>query len=169
MLIGEKNEFAIEIEAIERVDDWVLGRFLFWLGGMVVGDPADESVHLIGCVGWLREFVENPRDRHESGLYAIQKDLAFSILNAGMVADEDRLGAEAYPDTFSRFHISHLGMSSFDRVTLLLVEDKSGRQRCIWQQELDPVQEAFLPPGRMQQVARDCVERFSPRLEEFQT
>jgi len=40
---------------------------------------------------------------------------------------------EVYPDTFSRFHISHLGMSAFDKVVMVLIEDDAS-QRCIWRE-----------------------------------
>jgi hypothetical protein len=36
------------------------------------------------------------------------------------------------PDIFSRFHISRLGMSSFDAIDLLLVSTSDGHERCVW-------------------------------------
>lgn len=163
MLIGDPDEFAIELEPIQVVDAWPFGRFVLWLGGRMVGDPADESVHLKGCIGWLRNIVESPRDRFEPGLYGMEREAAYRALCDGVIShgDDDDDAEERYADTFARFHISHLGMSSFDRVTLLLVEDGDGRQRCIWRQGDEPVQDAFLPPGRMQAVASECVERFA--------
>ena len=102
ILFGQKDEFGIELEIVHSVDEWVLGRFLFWVKGTPIGDPEDESVH-----------------------------------------------------------ISHVGMSSFDKVTILLVEGQRGEQRCIFQQGDAEIMDAFFPPGTMQRVAADCVGWFS--------
>lgn len=41
-------------------------------------------------------------------------------------------GLEQVRDAYSRFHISHLGMSSFERFDLLLLKDANGSERCLW-------------------------------------
>lgn len=166
MLIGDRNEFAIEAELVVTVGTWALGRFVFWLDRHLVGDSTDEAVDLKGCMGWLQDFVENQRNRYEPGLYRWPKELVFRRLCAGVLdaaapGDGDK---ELYQNSFSRFHVSHLGMSSFDHVTILLVTDKVGRQRCIWQSGEEPVREAYLPPGRMEEVASRCIERFLPLI-----
>jgi len=166
MLAGSKEEFGIEIQLVQTLDDWTYGRFAFWLDNHLVGDWSDESVDLNACMEWLRDFVEHSRDRYEPGLFTMNKDAAYRALCDGVIIQDSDADSkiERYDSTFSRFHISHLGMSSFEHVTLLLVEDEVGRQRCIWQQRSQEVQEAFLPPVCMQRIASECVTRFSPAL-----
>lgn len=165
MLAGTKAECGIELVIADVVDEWVLGSFLIWVHGTPIGDRADHSVDIKGCINWMKDFVEHPRNRLEPGLFTLPKDEVYRLFSAmdETIPAVSPIGRQI-EKAFSRFHISHLGMSSFNQVTLLLLEDEQGRQRLIWQQESDPVKEAFLPPGRMQQVASEFIERASGML-----
>jgi hypothetical protein len=162
MQFGNRDLCSIELEITRDVDQLLLGRFLLWAEGRRIGDPDDESVHIKGCLGWLRDFVAKPRNRCETGLFELPKEEVFRTLCSGVFASEIELldSHEMYEDTFERFHISHLGMSSFDQTTLLLVEDEQGNQRLIWQQGTAPIDEAFLPPRELQRVATSVVMSF---------
>jgi hypothetical protein len=164
MLFGDTSLFAIELEIVRATNDWVFGRFLFWIRGAQVGDSTDPSVHLKACIGWLDDFIRRPRRRYEPGLFELEKESAFRFVTG----DEDEgidfnSLQEATETRFSRFDISYLGMSSFDRVTLLLFEDLDGRQRLLWQTGEGAIGDATLPVGQLQTVASSCVKWFAAR------
>ena len=155
----------MKIEVADVIGQWVQRTFLLWIQGVPIGDQADRFVHVQGCINWLKDFVEHPRDRFEASLFALPKEAVHRLLSTnGDSLPSSSLTGEQIDRAFSRFHISHVGMLSFDQVTLLLVEDEQGRQRVIWQQARDEVKEAYLPAGRMQLVASECVEKASAML-----
>ena len=122
MLIGDKQNFAIEIKLLEIVDGWMFGTFLFWLAGEAVGDQRDRQVDLKGCINWLKDFGHNSRNRFEPGLYNMELNRAFLLLNESVIPGKQDIifVKEPYDDVFSRFHIEHLGMSSFDQLNMIL-------------------------------------------------
>jgi hypothetical protein len=130
MIVGNAERFAIEacIEGVE--DGWTLGRLRFWLGNMPVGNWKD-VVDLKGCVGWLRDFYQNPRNRFEPALEDLSPEDVFARcydpVMAGATPNAGRI-----PNAYARFHISHLGMSSFERFDLLLLKSEQGDERCLW-------------------------------------
>ncbi len=158
MLLGDKTKFSIEYEVTERVDDWVFGHFLFWLRGKPVGDWED-STDLKGCLRWLKKFASENHNRYEPDLKDLDKISVFKLLyNSVMFSDENEITPEPkFENIFSRFHISHIGMSSFDAYDILLIEPPDSEQRCLWRTQTDSeIQECFLPQGEMQRVAALC-------------
>jgi len=153
---GDNKSFAIAAEITGTPNGWLLGKFRFVLHGHVCGNWNDDA-DLRGCYGWLKDFAEKPRLRFEPGLMDLSPDNVFSNLVLPVIeqSGQERI-PELYSDTFSRFHISHLGMSSFDRVTMVLIESPE-RQRCVWKEGNDIHDDVF-PPGHMQTVASEfCV------------
>lgn len=154
MVIGKKNRFAIEIEVTDFVDEWIFGKFVFWMENESIGDINDYSVDIKGCINWLKDFISIPRDRFEQGLYEKDINAAFLLLNHSVIPGEQEyvFVKEGYNQTFSRFHISHLGMSSFENVSIVLIENEKGNLRCIWQQKQEEVKECFLKKGEMKRI-----------------
>lgn len=165
-LIGCKDKFAIQFEILDVVENWILGTFIFWINGLIVGDPDDKSVDLKGCMNWLQDFINSPRNRFEPELYDMDKEQAFfSLCTTVISGNQDRFNLkEKYKNTFSRFHISHLGMSSFDRLNILLIENDKRQQRCIWQQADEEIKEAFFEAGEIEKVSSEAIIRFSEDL-----
>jgi hypothetical protein len=123
-----------------------------------VGDWED-STDLKGCLNWIKKFVEEMRDRFERALVGLEKESVFNLLYYPVMFSEDTNKKEEplFDDIFSRFHISHLGMSSFEKFDLLLIEQPEGQQRCIWRYTgSNEVHECYLPKGEMQRVAKLC-------------
>ena len=115
---GKKDTFAIAAEVTSEIDGWILGRIRFIFHDKVCGNWDDE-VDLRACYSWLSDFVQNPRNRDEPGLNDLSKDQVFERLVLPVIYEESSFDRdEVYPDTFSRFHISHLCMSSFDNVVM---------------------------------------------------
>jgi len=166
MLFGNKERFALEISVIEKCGNWWLGEFVLWIAGNLVGESEDQSVDLKGCVNWIDEFLTQPSNRAEPQLFHMEKERVFLLLNHSVIAgDQDaHFVKERFEDIHSRFHISHLGMSSFEDVNLLLIESDSGYQRCIWQQGQDEVLEAMLKPGEIQFVLSKASQWFKKEL-----
>jgi hypothetical protein len=128
---GDPSEFAIQCEFTSVEQEWLYGRFRFVFRNECCGNWNDE-VDLRACVSWLRDFAENPQNRYEAGLLTAPANEIFDRLVKPVLRNVsvDR-PADVYDNTYSRFHISHLGMSSFDAVTMILVEDDQ-EQRCLW-------------------------------------
>lgn len=161
MLIGSKQDFAIELDIVNFIDDWVLGRFIYWIDGIAVGNPDDQSVDLKGCINWLRDFLKNQRNRFEPGLFELDKEQIYvQLCSSVLMGVENLFAEEKYEDTFYRFHISHIGMSSFDAVTMVLIEDEHERIRCIWKQEGKKTQDALLNKYEMYKVINDVILNF---------
>jgi hypothetical protein len=158
MLFGDKGLFAIECELTEQINGWVFGHILFWLCGNAVGNWED-STDLKGCFNWLKKFVNEVCSRFERALMELNKEAVFKLLYDSVMFTEDSDIKETpkFDDIFSRFHISHLGMSSFEQFDILLIEQPDGEQRCIWRYAgNNDVHECYLPKGEMQRVAKIC-------------
>lgn len=73
---------------------------------------------------------------------------------------DQSVSIEDNSDIYRRYHISHLGMSSFDRIGLLLVEEPEC-QRVIWHETGDPtIYEVKLPVGEMQRIGEAFCQWF---------
>lgn len=166
MIVGNRERFAIEAEVKLRVGVWVLGSFRFWLGGRAIGDWTD-AADLKGCVAWLRDFAERPRDRFDAGLANLEAGEIFKlvydpVMGPGGIANPEE---QPIPYSFSRFHISYLGMSSFDRIDMVLLKDRNGAERCLWREAgSEQVSECRLWRNEMESVAAKFCERFEKEL-----
>lgn len=162
MLFGNRNLFAIESEIESIVDSWVFGYFRFWISQKVVGNYSD-STSLNGCFDWLKNFIENPLDRYEPGLINMPAEKVFYLLYDSFMPEGTQyspVNKEPFEYTFRRFYISHLGMSSFDRFDILLVENDN-HQRILWRDAKDfIIYNTILPVGTIQQVAEEFCQWF---------
>lgn len=167
MIIGDRTTFAINFEVKECIDDWVFGHFYIYVRGVIIGDDQDYSVDLKGCLNWLKDLVEKPRDRYEPHLYEMDKEQAFLRLAAPVLVNENRNGfaKEFYENTFSRFHISHIGMSSFDQFILLFVKSSNGLERLIWKNSDDDIFDAYFPAGKVESIIGEAVALIDRQLE----
>jgi hypothetical protein len=152
MWIHRGSKFAIYFEVGRMVDEWVLGSFFLGIGEAVVGNRLDQSVDLKGCLRWWRDFVNCPRNRYEPGLFDASKETVFLLLASSVLATDDQstLMGEYYPETFSRFHISQVGMSSFDNVTMLFLKSEIGLERLVWRVSDGDISDAYFEPGEIE-------------------
>jgi hypothetical protein len=162
MIAGFRERFAIEAEVEDRITSWVLGHIRFWICGRPVGNWVD-SVDMLGCLRWLREFSDTQRDRYEPGLWNLPANEVFRLLFDSVMAVGDIRTGMQIRDAYSRFHISHLGMSSFERFDILLLHDEHGAERCLWRESgIDEIHDCRLWRREMELVAGE----FCDRLEE---
>lgn len=165
MLVGNVERFAIEAQPVECSNGWILGRFRFLLGGESVGNW-DDLTDLKGCTSWLRDFERNPRDRVDPRLEALDAEAVFALLYVSAFGPSAAAipPDQSVPDSYARFHITHLGMSSFERFDILLVKTASGVERCLWRKADDRrIREVLLEPGEMEQVARAFCDDFESK------
>lgn len=158
MRVGRQARFAIEAEPQDDLDGWLLGRFRFWLCGQPVGDWED-AADLRGCVRWLRDFASVPRNRYEATLANAPAEQVFRQLYDPVMG----AGTTSSPidDAFARFHISHIGMSSFEKFDVLLLHDAQGAQRCLWRSAGSAeIHECWLARDEMETVANQFCDRF---------
>ena len=152
---GKKEQFAIEAEITSKEGEWIFGHLRFWLHGTECGNWNDD-VDLRGSHSWLKDFIQNQQDRYEPGMFEATPIVVFQLLVEPIFpANPNARVPEVYQKTDSRFHIGHLGMSSFNRVRMVLIEN-STFQRCVWEAGLgEGIHDDLFPSGHMQQVAKD--------------
>lgn len=160
MLFGDKRKFAINVNIEDISDGWVFGVYYFWVRGAVVGDEADHSVDLKGCWNWMRDFLSKDRGRCAPDLYEMDGRQVYLRLASSVLPGQNPTGfsREIYEDTFSRFHISHIGMSSFDRFTVLLIKNDEGMERLVWRDGDGDIQDAYLGANQLEEVFADVVK-----------
>ena len=159
MLCGSSS-FAVKWQVRERGETTVYGSFAFIISGHEVGDYS-EYAHLKGCRNWMRDFIENPMDRFEPGLFEMDKIQAYRVLaNSILHYDYERDPVEEiYENISSRFHVGHIGMSSMDdSFVVLFMENEAGEGRFIWKAWKDEViKEAYVAPGEVVRVFTEAV------------
>lgn len=159
MIAGMRERFAIEAEVEEHIDGFVLGHVRFWIGGRAVGNWED-SVDLLGCVRWLRDFRDNPRNRYEPGLWHLPAAELFHLLYDPVMSGMKSPPQLHVPDAYARFHVSHLGMSSTERFDMLLLKDEEGAERCLWREAAtEEIHECYLENFEMESVAGEICEQ----------
>lgn len=160
MIVGNRDRFAIEAQVESREDAFVLGHFCFWLENCCVGNWND-STDLLGCLRWLRDFSSVPRDRYEPGLWNLPPAGVFAVIYDSVMRGSHWRSVGSVRDAYARFHISHLGMSSFDRFDLLLLKDRLGTERLLWRQAgIEAIHDCYLDPLEMETVAQEFCDRF---------
>jgi len=99
--------------------------------------------------------------RFEPNLYEMEKNkVFFSLCSPVLVKYKNIFLKEKYRDTFSRFHISHIGMSSFNTVTMVLVTNEKRDFRFLWQQREEEIQEAYVTRDNLKKVACQAITNF---------
>jgi hypothetical protein len=163
VIFGKQETFAIEAEISNRSEGWVLGHFRFWVHSKPIGNW-DDTADLRGCAGWIRDFLDEKIDRREPSLdkksaEEIMKELFDDVMPARSSQPSSgdrsrRIDALESAEVLRRFHISHLGMSAFDHVDLLLMESPEHRQRFVWRDVSDlHVHDAILDPDDIRSAA----------------
>lgn len=160
MSANKEDHFFVEYEIFQKLDGWILGRFVFIADGLIIGNYHDQSVDLQGCLYWLNEFLHEPVNRYEPDLFYMPKDQVFIRIGSSVLANEDENNfvSEVYEDTYRRFHISHLGMSSFDSTVLLLVQDENENSRLIWKDDSNILHDVICGKGEIERALKVAVE-----------
>jgi len=163
VMVGIPERFAIEAEPREIAGEWIWGGFRFWLGDRQVGEWKDAAALQL-CYGWLKRFCEHPLDCVEPRAAHSTSEQVFRlivepVMGPDAVADPAK---QPVPFAYERFHISHLGMSSFDSYIVVLIKDTAGNERCLWRRHDDTtIYEQWLNPGEMERVACDFCQQFA--------
>jgi len=157
VVFGNQQEVGLEVSIEKIIDRWVYGRFLLWLDGNAIGSQKDFSVDLRACFNWLSDLVEVPRDRSCPELMdKSNAEIWQELVDPVFEGFKDLQYAEA----FSRFHISHIGMSSFDTFVILLINDDETRERYIWQQGDQAIQDYTAKRGTLEDTAKEAISWF---------
>jgi hypothetical protein len=166
MISGSKQRFAIEAEVDAADLPSIWGRFRFWLCGRPVGDWEDRCA-LQASYNWLRDFAQLAVNRIEPSVANLDASEVFRllvnpVLGPGGIADPRK---QPIPFAYERFHITHLGMSSFDPYVMVLVKDANGSERCLWRKHgEDEIQECRFDPGEMESVAVEFCDAFEAQF-----
>lgn len=151
------GDVGFKITIKEMIDNWLYGNFLLLLRGNFIGNVNDDYVDLKGCINWLSDFVVNPQDRYAPELMLPPKEVVWQLIVTPVFEAVETI---EYPDSSSRFHISRLGMSSFDQVTLVMFNDGRMHERILWQQGKDEIREFIAPIGSLEVAAKEAITWF---------
>lgn len=165
IVCGDPSRFAVKWEVTSR-DEQPIGRFALVIQGQEVGDFSDDGTYLIGCYNWTADLLHRQQDRHEPGLFEMDKVQAFEILVHPVFGHHygvnDR--PERYSNTYGRFHIQHIGMTSMEKFVLLFVQNRRGESRLIWQEDYGEIREARFDAGEIEDVLADFLVRAHPDM-----
>lgn len=164
IIAGSIQKFAIVAKVERTAPGWIWGSFKFVFQGRDCGNWND-AASLGGCCGWLKDFAEKHVNRFEPGLFELPPIDVFERLVCSVIVQENRpCSLAVYERTYSRFHITHLGSSSFDQITMVLMES-SEFQRCVWSESKENgFHDYIFPAGHMQEVALDFCRRFEQQV-----
>ena len=96
-----------------------------------------------------------PPNLSESHIFRLLHD---AVMAPGGIANPEE---EPVPNAYPRFHLSHLGMSSFEQFDLLLVKDEVGRERLLWRKADSPlIHELTFEPNEMEVVTGQFCDQF---------
>jgi hypothetical protein len=169
-LFGNKTIFAIECELSRAFTNPIYIHFRFWAGGENIGNYEDE-IFLSTCISYLKEFMEFAGQRFEPELEGQSKEDIFRLIfdsvvftvPPGMNISEFICGGASfeenpmprYKNIEKRFHLDAVGVSSFDKFNIILVETLSGEERLIWRTLSDmELHEIVIPLKGFETVAK---------------
>jgi hypothetical protein len=158
MVFGNPDELAIVISIEEQIASRAYGSFLLSLGGAVVGNQQDRGVYLNACINWLSKFVNSPGNTYAPDLLRAPKLVVWRKIVEPVFGpvEED----SDYPSPYARFHISNLGMSAFNAVILVLVDDGKDKERYLWQQDNRELYDFVAPFGSLAHSAKLAISWF---------
>ncbi|MBQ1863927.1 MAG: hypothetical protein II561_08120 [Thermoguttaceae bacterium] len=154
-----KDTFAFQFDIkdiiISQGRKWVYGSFLLWIQGKSIGDPYDYAV-LDHCYGWICDFEDLHMHQDTQEFSSLSAQEIWTLYNkyylgSGDYASVDEAIEAALnksPEDISfgihmgqELNISEFGMSSFDDVTLLMLDYDPLCKRIIAQQSSEPPME----------------------------
>jgi len=141
---GDPSSMGILAEPREVAGAWTFGVFLFLFGGVVIGDAAD-AADLKGCCRWSRAYLGRPK----------ATPIALSEVPAAHFFEH--LDRHRSQEMIDQFGISHLGMSSFDRVELFLLPRSGGGDRIFWRKAPGEAGHHDLAEDVFRSVLESCV------------
>jgi hypothetical protein len=169
MIVGNPERVAVETVVESEEDGWLLGRFRLWCGGLGVGNW-DDCVDLRGCVRWLTDLRDNPRDRYEPGLFELAGADVFEWVHAPVIFPAVTAKKLPPKDAFARFHVSHIGMSSFERWDLLFIKNEVGEERLLWREgESQVVREVRLDAGELERTVDEFLKEWAKKCKDLET
>ena len=161
MLFGDKSKAAFEVTIVEMVEGWIFGTFILWINNSSIGDKEDQSVDLKGCINWLRDLTQNPVNRFDEWLCTLPKNEVWEyVVTQTMQWPQSK--SSLIPDAFTRFHVTHVGMSSFDNYTVVLIRGP-GKDRCLWQLKNEELHDEHIDQLAIEKSAKHLIDWFDGR------
>lgn len=154
ILCGDPSRFAVKWEVVYP-SDTPIGRFALFIDGHEVGDFSDDGTYLNGCFCHGLELADRWDDKFEPGLFEMDKLQAFETLVFPIFGHyygvEGR--EEIYHNTYGRFHIADIGMTSMEFFRLLVMKNETREKtRFVWEDKQGDVREACLPAAEVEAV-----------------
>lgn len=156
MLIGKRSNIAIEYKIEDRIDGWILGRIQCWIDGHSVGNWND-TVDLKACANWMSKFIDQKIDRTDINLFKMPGNTAFNLIYNSIF---QKPGEGTIPDAFSKYSISHLLMSSWEKFNVFLITN-NGDCRILWRcTEHDVIFEHYDSLARINKIFSEWLNVF---------
>ena len=154
-----------KVEFVETTGSYlqVFGHFRLWIGDKPIGNWEDLCM-LSAVVRWMKDLVSHPTDRCENRLFFASNETVFSCIYDPLMVYK----VTQQPPLFKieatqlrRFHISHIGMSSFDDYFGVLLMECGNQQRILWANlETSELDDSYLPAGTLQSAFSKFIIEF---------
>lgn len=164
ILLGSKDVFAIQF-CISLTDGRALyGHFVFWIDGQCVGN-SDDMTMISACFNWTKDFLDKKIDRSLAISPVLNFQELYEQLHMTIYGADSTVEASMYYD--AHYSITHMGMSSFDRYNVFLIENQDD-QIIIWHDRRDNVTGgAVFPRETMQHVCAQFVAAYPRAVHDF--
>jgi hypothetical protein len=160
MLIGSKQQLAMEYEIVPSSGSAILGHFCMWINGYMIGDLSDTFV-LTVAQGGIENSLECSDQRIDSALFAMEKAEAMSFLRDVLYGETGMKDPVATWSKYRCFNLKQFLISSTKNLWIFLIAD-STQQRLLWcRDDQREVVEAKFPTGTYEAVAREFLREFS--------
>ena len=159
MLIGIREQLAMEYQIIESSGEVVLGHFGLWAQGQRVGNFSDVVV-LTAVQAQVERSLQRSDQRTDPYLFEADKAVAFETIRDiiyGAAGESDVPRSVRY----GCFNLTDLGISAFDGLYVFLVAGLRG-QRLLWAEVgSTAANEAKLPAGTYETLAQEYLRSFA--------
>jgi hypothetical protein len=158
MIVGSKQQLAIEFEIVPSTGDVILLRFCLWAADRMIGNFG-EVIVLTAVQAQIERLLHINLPRTDPELSTASKVNAMETLREALYGE----GGDLQESTrlalkYGRFNLKEIGISSFDELFIFLI-DAEDRQRLIWQGTAeDEVYEAVFAKGAFERVAQEFLD-----------
>ncbi len=158
IIIGKKNQFAIQYSIEQTKKPYIWGHICYWIQGMMIGDITHTTI-LSDVFVFLPRIVHDNGNRFHELFYKMNKDKAFYFLSGQAFVDNPKYEEQAIAETWARFSIE-IGLDVFSGTIVKLIENES-EARIIYSFDGKKVYDLFLKKGIVDDVFEQFLEQFN--------
>lgn len=163
-MIGEKEKFAIQYEVVEVMNQLILGRICYWIGGIKIGD-FDMATILSDSLWFLPQIIKDNGNREHEDFFKMEKEKVYYLLGGQAYLDDyDKYEEIALKETWARFDIG-IGLDVFSNTVVKLIDSEKS-SRIVFTNDDKVIYDYYLDRGIVDKVFLDFYNEFNGFYEE---